>query len=1319
MQRLLALICLLYLTPDILLAEICLDCIFISSERGNDVQSCLQGENSSYTPCQTLSYVFSDSNFSLNHKEVILQGSHWLKQTLTVSGVKGLTIRGDGNTASLIKCNHAVNMEYGLVFQFVSNLTISNVNFEGCGTLQYSTTIRNYASVKYYSAVYIINSTDIQFSHTNFHRNIGRGISLHDVDGVVKVSNSDFKENILFPSSERGVFFGGGSIYIEFTYCSPGYSRCDPEANDHNKHSRYYITNCTFEANQAKNQEATNQSHIVQFRILPGSDGNNAGQGGGLHVIIKGSSFNNSVTVSNCRFFNNSAVWGGGIDTLFLDSASNNSFSVRHCIFESNSAPERGGGALHLGFYGVEKVTHNSITVEATRFINNSAGWGGAVAFFSSRSQSDLNTSLTFVDCVFEGNSASIGAAVHLHPEALQSIHDGSAPSAHFINSTFIKNEVLNSGIFLNIANDGMSHHMLESGIVDMESLKTDFSVYALFYGNRGSAIVSNSGQVNMLENAEVVFVNNTATNGGAIALLGFSVLELHPGSHIKFYSNNASELGGAVYATSPHQSEFVFSHKCFISFKGMHSNDPDKWNTTLTFVNNNAKYGLAIFADSVLPCVKQIGGIYTNITAAFQWNSFKISPENKQYTIATSPTSIKFSLPPEVSPGESIYLNLTSLDDLDQPIPSSFKVTLNSAGGVATTNSFVSEDGHLQIKGDPNTDFNLTLLTQNTRLVSTTNQGRLGKCPLGFELEKDTCVCSTGTQVELVGVLGCDMENFRALLQVGYWIGCLESKTLTGLCPLSYCNYEGSSATGLWVIPRTCEDLVHSSVCGEHRRGQLCGECEKGYSAYFHSEKFSCGECSYGALGLLIYIVAELLPLILVFISVMTFKLNITSGLMQSFLLFSQTLFVLNSVPSLVPLSKVTLTFMSVHTLIVGFFNMYFFHMDEMSFCLWRGATILDTIAIRYVTTLLTILLLTLFILAANKGVAYIKPFVNKYTSFMKFNCITKTIKVRKNSVIHGISAFLILSYTQYTLTSLQILSQVPIYKEGGKVYQSVVYLQGNLVFFGIDHLPYAVPAVLVLIFLSFPTPLLLIAYPSLWKIKAKIRLNIGSGNDTTIWPIRKLLPLIDSFQGVFKDNYRMFAGLLFMWRFILLAISAFASTLTEFFLLTEMALLIIFAIHTVFKPYRRRIYNITDEIMLFNMALTTLLKWYTSVPSTGRTSQETIDFVIFLQLLLMYIPLIGFGGYGVYRLLGWCNVIPEKFNCSLFREDNQNNNDSVVHKGVKKRSLKEKAAEHDDEDFFSRAAEINKLSSSVTCSEVGIEIATDKTTSTTLSTN
>ena len=202
------------------------NCIIINNSTGNDNFSCFQ---SPVTPCKTLSYVTDTlNNTFLSNKEVVLQGDHSISHTLTVSNVNGLTIRGSKETTSTIYCkppSNSSNVGSGLVFVSVTNLSVHNVTFKGCGTLQYSTTFRDGEYSKYRSAVYILNCTNIHFEKSNFHRSIGRALSLHDVDGHVEIENSEFLENSV-PYEEQIDLFGGGSIYIEFTYCTPGYQNC-------------------------------------------------------------------------------------------------------------------------------------------------------------------------------------------------------------------------------------------------------------------------------------------------------------------------------------------------------------------------------------------------------------------------------------------------------------------------------------------------------------------------------------------------------------------------------------------------------------------------------------------------------------------------------------------------------------------------------------------------------------------------------------------------------------------------------------------------------------------------------------------------------------------------------------------------------------------------------------------------------------------------------------------------------------------------------------------------------------------------------------
>ena len=810
----------------------------------------------------------------------------------------------------------------------------------------------------------LLNCTNVHFIEA---RSVGRGLSLYDDNGYVLIKNTTFVENMV-PKEEQDRLIGGGGLYIEFTYCTPDYPNCNFTENLRNKNSIYEIEHCVFKGNRVTghtSNEETAQNHIVQFPLLVGNHGHNLGQGGGISISFKGTSLSNTIKVFNSVFCNNSAEdeAGGGIEAILEDYTSKNTLHINACTFTNNSALERNGGALKLGYViTTPNLNYNNITVQDTSFAKNSAAWGGAVSFFASRFKEDLLNRMEFINCSWSENSASIGAAMHISYEAWDSVADGIVPTTLLCLCTFINNYITNTAAISKSAN-GISQQVLQSGTLDIDSFEITFSKNVSFFGSVGSAIVATSAHINVLEDTVLQFVNNSATNGGAIALLGYSVLELHSNSQVIFESNNASERGGAVYATSPHQPEFIFSHRCFISHHS--SIDPNKWNSSLIFSNNKARYGDAIFTDSLLQCAKHIGNVKTDIKTALRWEPFKYIPCIEEYTIATSPAAINFTLPVEITPGERINLQLISLDDLDQNIPTAYQVFLKVHVGRATTStSYISDDGYLQLSGTPGTEFTLTVQTQNTRHISFFTDGKLGHCPLGFTLQNEVCVCSASTSDKrLVGISECNI--LTAFLQIGYWVGCTrDGEIVTSYCPPGYCNYQSASATQRIDVPKSCDDVNINRLCTAHRKGQVCGDCDEGSAVFYHSENFKCDRCPYGAFGLLLYVILELVPLILLFAVIMIFKLKMTSGLMQSTLLFAQTVTFINRTPSFIATSQASQVLLRIHIFVIGFLSLDFLRLDELPFCLWNGATVLHNLVFCYLTTLVTILLLGSFIL-------------------------------------------------------------------------------------------------------------------------------------------------------------------------------------------------------------------------------------------------------------------------------------------------------------------------------------------------------------------
>ena len=244
-------------------------------------------------------------------------------------------------------------------------------------------------------------------------------------------------------------------------------------------------------------------------------------------------------------------------------------------------------------------------------------------------------------------------------------------------------------------------------------------------------------------------------------------------------------------------------------------------------------------------------------------------------------------------------------------------------------------------------------------------------------------------------------MPAFRALLLIGYWAGCKDNTgdLATALCPLGYCNYQNESHL---LLPRNCKGFTETSICVEHRTGQLCGACEHGYAVYFHSENFMCGECPQGADGLW-YILTEVLPVVVLFACIMISKLKMTYAPMLSILLIAQTITLINRFPSVTALSKESSLLVTINTFLLGFLNLDFFQLDKLSFCLWSGATALDNLAFHDVTTLVIIFLLSIYLYICHHTQLSAK-IIRKVCCKSAEDWIKRS-RLFQNSIVHGIT--------------------------------------------------------------------------------------------------------------------------------------------------------------------------------------------------------------------------------------------------------------------------------------------------------------------------
>ena len=481
------------------------------------------------------------------------------------------------------------------------------------------------------------------------------------------------------------------------------------------------------------------------------------------------------------------------------------------------------------------------------------------------------------------------------------------------------------------------------------------------------------------------------------------------------------------------------------------------------------------------------------------------------------------------------------------------------------------------------------------------------GPCPPGFE--GDSCECAAAN---FFGISKC--ESMRAFVIPGYWVGLCNNDVVfcTGNCPFGFCTYNNSVN---YQLPSTLSEL-DEFICGEHRTGVLCGECRENRSVSYHSYSYTCTSNDLCNIGWLFYILSELIPLTVVFILIMLFNVSFTSGNFNGFILFAQIQDSLSVNGNGVIHTPRQLQFLtSLYQLVYRFFNFDFFSIEQLSFCMWKNATVLDVMAFKYVTILYGLCLVFICVFVMN-------------TSRARRVCLYMSPRTMRSSIIHGLTAFFVMCYSQCARVSFQILGPMYLYKTGPEFIQTVVFRSGHLDMFEPEHLKYALPALFFLFTINIIPLIILILYPLSYKVLA--RCNLSESKFVNCVPRYVPMQLLDSFQSSFKDELRFFAGLYFLYRLISLAAFSASRSLTEFYPGLELLLIIILALHAAVQPYKERKHNIIDTLLFANLAIINGFSLYNYQKALQETisSQDTkFNYLIItatVQIVLIYLPLV-----------------------------------------------------------------------------------------------
>ena len=1157
--------------------------IHVSAERGNDLCQNLSG---STILCHTLEraaafvrgYHRGPVSISIDNQNIEISS------VIKFENVNGIHLVGTSDKTR-ITCNDTSVSGAGLAFASVNDLVMEDVEFYNCS-----------GKGKESAAIYIRECSNVRLNNITVRFSKTLGLAFFSTGGEILVQNSQFIDNGVSEISDSSGYFSGGA-YAEFTKCE----------------SNYTFEGCIFGRNY-------NAPELVMIQTTKSNESHGLGCGGGLGLVFVENACSNNVTISYCEFLENKASFGGGLYIHYYSSNVNkalqsNEVMVAMTNFTSNCASRIGGGVDmgYFAFHTLSSPLKNKIIFNGCQFISNSAElYGGGTAIFASYGENTSNPQETIIfdKCIWRDNYAPFSPAVDIAPYSLDTSGQGFHPIPVFTDCSFNDNNVQEEW------ENGTKY--ISTGSFIVNEFTVQFEGTILFESNSFSALKISTGVVVIKSGTCVRFSNNTGIKGGAIALYGASFLHIEHDSLLEFIGNHAKEKGGAIYYQHYNKHE----QPCFIQHVGgPHNQSVSERNIKLNFMNNTVtadSFSKSIYATTVRHCcpdqrrsqaTNQVNATF-NCIANFDFDQ----PHNTSLRTAGS----KFEIPDKMLfqiPGKSYQIPLKITDEFNTVVKELFRV---SSKELYPDHKYTMSK-NIAVYGTPGQSGRLEFHTLGFSYPETFINVSLLHCPPGFLSDGGKeCVCAAGNYS---GIEFCSKTKLQAYIARGYWIGyvtegpvgeSLPEDLFTAPCPLGFCSYINCYKRDACILPNT-SDSVNEFICGRYRTGKLCGKCVSKRTVYYHSRQYQCGKTETCHFGLLFYFLSEIVPLTILFTVIVVLDFRFTSGTANGFIFFGQVLDSLSVdakgiIQFPYPIDKLSIGY----KIIYGLFNFDFFNIESLSFCLWKQATVLDILAFKYITTVLAL------------GLVIVLVCIIKCCHCKQVCALKQKISTR-NSVIHGLSAFLVICYTQCAKISFQILTPVILTGVNGTTLPAITFY-GGIPYFGRRHLLYAIPACLCIATLVAIPPLLLLVFPLYFQILAFCGLSesrAANWASRRIWTVR-LKPVLDSFQGCFKGKLRFFAGMYFMYRILILAVGTFFKITLELYVSVGVVLVLMLTLHAVAQPYEKRQYNIVDSLIFSNLVIINGCTLYAYKNQADSSKQSVLNALFWTQLVLIYLPLV-----------------------------------------------------------------------------------------------
>ena len=1075
------------------------------------------------------SVVFSAGEYSINS----------ISHNLTIAGVSSFSLTGPHSTTDQVHINCHTRFRFDFVDS--SDITIANIVFSGCGSWSEIT-----SGALIFTTVSSLTVANVTVQHSH-----GYGLMGIHIEGNVTIHNC-----IFFNNSRREGYSGkykmGGNCVLHVVGITES------------AHVR--ISGSQFISGIA--EEVLEYTTLTLDQNVHTKSG-----GGGLAVYlvrnVRKPFVNDIVTIVNSVFYNNSAQYGGNVMLSMESYLHLTTLVINNSTFQNGSAYIKGGG-LH---------THTTLTVQfhspvwvdvsESCFINNTAQAGGGLSFTMTGDTEKLNITLSgllvienqaergggiYIETDFPSlpqiyieyskiwlNYARSGGGlclfinlwkVYMKVNQLVQISAVETATFAFISSTSFTGNKGHLGSALHIeeyvfdteicthttyasiwlknvnitANTILQNTMYYSAAAVRVSLVLWVVLEdTTFHNNTGGGIYANNSNIIII--GDVNFEGNHGYSGGAIQLDCICDYNTHQlflyfmnSSHTSIAHNQALQYGGGIGI-----SERCYNpNMCFYQMFNRSTSYIHYQHATVEMRDNHATIaGDDIYGASKIQCHSLTG----NLQGEGMFNSVFIVQNISLSSISSIPYHVCFckqkspkshclnSTEKRVFPGQEFTVSAATVGNHRGASPAAVQSQFIGLGMPAELGTRQSVQKLGRTCGDltysirttqPTVQLHLTVqgVTQavsSEELPAIVNVTIL-PCPLGFTEVGDPPQCGCMPHLSLAGVL-CDIDTQTHQCPTGMWIGNFSGDIVTHPhCPFDYCR-PGQ--------PNVSLKSQHDQ-CQYSRRGVLCGVCQHGLSLSLGSSQ--CQKCS--SVYPLLFLPFALAGVALVFL-LLKCNLTVSTGNINGPIFYANIIRVNSAIFFPRERGGVLVSFFSTF---IAWLNLDF----GIQVCFFDGLSAFGRAWLQFLFP------------------AYIWILIGTMTLGSRYSM--RMARVTGNNAVPVLATLFLLSYAKLLRTVIDAASFTTITGAGGGV-TALWLVDGNLLFLNVPHIFLFLMSLIAAFAYIIPFTVLVLLAPCL---------QARSNHRLLHWTNR-IKPLLDAYQGPYKDRFRFWTGLMLVIRAIL----------------------------------------------------------------------------------------------------------------------------------------------------------------------------------------